>query len=402
MQNKMLSIMLLSTLLGIICGIWFPEQMLNIKWIDTLFINVLRLIAIPLIFCALVNAIVLMGNTKRLNSVWLYTSCYVLVSVTLAITIGIVLSNLFSPGSNVSAHLISSHTTSQLATLNSPYSFFNTMLPSNQIGLAENFQFIPLIIFSIVFGIACISIGESAKPLIKLFIIIRDIFNKIIQWFMFFTPIALFGLCGSAIAEAYTKHILIKSIAGISLFIGIFLFGLFCQCLWQFAVLKFIVKRDTNAFLKNGTKAMLMAFATSSSLSTLPVTLLVAKEEHVKKEIADFVLPFTTIINLAGTAMYEATAALFFCQILDIPLSIFSQIGIFFIAILAGIGAGGIHEGGLITMVIVLKSINVPTSAIALLLPFDRILDRVRTTVNVWGDLVCAMTVDYFIAKKNK
>jgi Na+/H+-dicarboxylate symporter len=140
---------------------------------------------------------------------------------------------------------------------------------------------------------------------------------------------------------------------------------------------------------------------TSSSIATLPVTLLVAKKQEVNDEVAKFVLPFATTINMAGTAMYEAVSALFFCQILGMHLSIFSQIGVFFVSIMAGMGAAGIPEGGLVTMVMVLRSVSVPTSAIALLLPFDRLLDRCRTMVNVWGDLVCATAVDHFISRKN-
>jgi solute carrier family 1 (high affinity glutamate transporter) protein 1 len=140
--------------------------------------------------------------------------------------------------------------------------------------------------------------------------------------------------------------------------------------------------------------ALLTAFATSSSMATLPVTLMVAKDQDISDEVARFVLPLATTINLAGTAMYEAVSALFFCQILGFDLSIPAQIGVFITAILAGMGATGIPEGGLVTMVMVLRNVSVPTSAIGLLLPFDRILDRFRTMTNVWGDLVCAATVD--------
>ena len=131
-------------------------------------------------------------------------------------------------------------------------------------------------------------------------------------------------------------------------------------------------------------------------MATLPVTMLVAKQQGVNEDVARFVLPLATTINLAGTAMYEAVSALFFCQVLGFDLSLPAQIGVFFSAIIAGMGATGIPEGGLITMVMVLKIVNVPTSAIGLLLPFDRILDRFRTVTNVWGDIVCAIFVDYF------
>jgi Na+/H+-dicarboxylate symporter len=137
-------------------------------------------------------------------------------------------------------------------------------------------------------------------------------------------------------------------------------------------------------------------------MATLPGTLVVAKEQHISDDVARFVLPLATTINLAGTAMYEAVSALFFCQILGMHLSLLSQVGVFLTAILAGMGATGIPEGGLVTMIMVLRCVNVPTSAIALLLPFDRILDRFRTMVNVWGDLVCAMTVDHFARAKEQ
>jgi Na+/H+-dicarboxylate symporter len=147
-------------------------------------------------------------------------------------------------------------------------------------------------------------------------------------------------------------------------------------------------------FISSASRALITAFATSSSMATLPVTLMVAKQQRIDEDVSRFVLPLATTINLAGTAMYEAVSALFFCQILGFDLSIPAQIGVFITAILAGMGATGIPEGGLVTMVMVLRNVSVPTSAIGLLLPFDRILDRFRTMTNVFGDLVCAAAVD--------
>ena len=155
-----------------------------------------------------------------------------------------------------------------------------------------------------------------------------------------------------------------------------------------------VAGKNPRQFISAASNALITAFATSSSMATLPVTLMVAKEQDISDEVARFVLPLATTINLAGTAMYEAVSALFFCQILGFDLSIPAQIGVFITAILAGMGATGIPEGGLVTMVMVLRNVSVPTSAIGLLLPFDRILDRFRTMTNVWGDLVCAATVD--------
>ena len=161
-----------------------------------------------------------------------------------------------------------------------------------------------------------------------------------------------------------------------------------------------MTKRNPITYMKAASGALATAFGTSSSMATLPVAMLAAQQQGVREEVTRFVLPFATTINLAGTAMYEAVCALFFCQVLGIDLSISAQIALFATAIFAGMGATGIPEGGLVTMVTVLRATNVPVSAIAVLLPFDRILDRFRTMVNVTGDLVCAGIVDHLTRNK--
>ncbi len=400
MKNKMFFFILLSIVSGILCGIFFPEQVLTTRWVGTLFINLLKLIVLPLIFCALVSAITSMGGIKRLGSIGIYTLGYVLLSVSVAVLIGLVLLNVFKPGVGIPPSFILANATPNDLKPVAFSSFLLTLFPPNIIAAAAKFEIMPIVFFSIVFAIACLSVGDSAKPVIALFNGLRNVFVKMIVWLMYLTPIGLFSLLGSAVAEASLQNRLMASVKGMLFFIVIFLFGLFLQMLWQLILLKMLTRRSSRAFIGSASNALLTAFATSSSMATLPVTLVVAKNQNINDDVARFVLPLATTINLAGTAMYEAVSALFFCQILGLHLSIFSQIGVFLTAIVAGMGATGIPEGGLVTMIMVLRSINVPTSAIALLLPFDRILDRFRTMVNVWGDLVCAVTVDHFAAKK--
>lgn len=400
MKNKMFLLILFSIFLGIACGVLFPEKMLSLRWIGTLFINLLKLIVLPLIFSALVSAITSMGGGKRLGSVGTYTIAYVFVSVSVAVLIGLVLLNYFKPGVGIPASFILANAEPSELKKVEFSSFLMALFPSNIVDAAAKFQIMPIVFFSIVFSIACISTGETARPVIAFFNGLRNIFVKMIVWLMYLTPFGLFSLLGSAIAEASLQNRLMESVKGMLVFIVIFLFGLFLQMLWQFAILKFICKKNPRAFLGSASNALLTAFATSSSMATLPVTFVVAKDQDISEEVSRFVLPLATTINLAGTAMYEAVSALFFCQILGMHLSILEQIGVFFTAILAGMGATGIPEGGLVTMIMVLRSVNVPASAIALLLPFDRILDRFRTMVNVWGDLVCATMVDHLAKKK--
>lgn len=394
LKNYMFVLIILSIALGILCGIFFPTQTIAIKWMGQLFINLLKLIVLPLIFCALVSAITSIGGMKRLSTIGVYTLSYVLISVSIAVCIGLVLLNVFQPGVGIPPSLILANA-SPLDLQPMPFSdYLLTLFPPNIVAAAAKYEIMPIVFFSIVFSISCLSVGKSANPVIDFFVGLRDVLIRMIVWLMYLTPLGLFSLLGAAIAEASLQHLLLQSLQGMLMFVAIFLAGLFLQILWQVAVVVLVARKNAKEFISEAMSALLTAFATSSSMATLPVTFMVAKKQGVSEDVARFVLPLATTINLAGTAMYEAVSALFFCQILGFHLSIAAQIGVFITAILAGMGATGIPEGGLITMVMVLKNVNVPTSAIGLLLPFDRILDRFRTMTNVWGDLVCAATVD--------
>lgn len=396
MKNHMFFLILLSIALGIMAGIAFPQEMIALRWIGLVFINMLKLIVLPLIFCALVSAIASIGDMKRLGSIGALTLGYVMLSVGIAVTIGLTLLNLFKPGVGVSAQLILSNATpSDLKPLEFS-SFLLALFPPNIVAAAAKYEIMPIVFFSIVFALACISVGQPARAVVDFFTGLRDVLIKMIVWLMYLTPFGLFSLLGAAIAEASLQHLLLQSLRGMLAFVFIFLCGLAFQMTWQLIVVAVVLRKNPIEFLRSTSNALLTAFATSSSMATLPVTMLVAKNQGVNDDVARFVLPLATTINLAGTAMYEAVSALFFCQVLGFDLSIPSQIGVFFAAIVAGMGATGIPEGGLITMVMVLKIVNVPTSAIGLLLPFDRILDRFRTVTNVWGDIVCANIVERF------
>lgn len=402
MKNTMFFLILLSIVLGIVCGIFFPTEVISVKWIGLIFINLLKLIVLPLIFCALVSAITAIGGMKRLGSIGVYTFGYVLVSLSIAVLIGLVLLNAFKPGVGIAPSLILANASPTDMKGMEFSSFLLTLFPSNIVEAAAKYEIMPIVFFSIVFAIASISVGETARPVIDFFTGLRNVLVKMIIWLMYLTPIGLFSLLGTAVAEASLKNLLLKSLSGLVAFIAIFLFGLLLQVMWQFLVVAFVLRKNPKKFLSHASNALITAFATSSSMATLPVTMLAAKDQGVSDDVARFVIPLATTINMSGTAMYEAVSALFFCQILGYDLSILAQLGIFFTAILAGIGASGIPEGGLVTMVMVLRSVNVPTSAIGLLLPFDRILDRFRTMTNVWGDLACAATVDHFEKRKAK
>ncbi len=402
MKNKTLALLLLCTILGAVWGPIFPEHMQLLHWIDSLFMSLLKMIVIPLIFFSIVSSIISIGNVKCLKIIWIYSAGYILISMSFAVLIGLFLFNFFKPGLGMSSsHLLLSNA-SHVQQTKEIVTIFKSLIPTDILAAAAKFEILPLVFFSVTFGIACITVGESADIVISFFEGMRNIFNKIVGWLMRLVPFGLFALLGSAITEAYTKDALMESFNGIWKFLFVFLLGLFLQVLWQTVLVKYIIRRSPKEFFLSSTNALTMAFATSSSMTTLPMSLKAAKDQNIKDEIANFVLPLSAIMNLTGTAMYEAVSALFFCQILGIELSLLSQIGVFFTSIIAGMASAGIPEGGVVAMSLVLRSVNVPTSAIALLLPFDRVLDRLRTMVNVWGDLICTAMVNHLMANKVK
>jgi len=401
MKTNMLFWIFVSIIFSVLGGIFLPNEMLSVQWIGVVFMNLLKLIVLPLVFSALVSAIASMDNLRKVGSVGMYTLCYVFVSVSVAVLIGLALINIFQPGVGVDPTIIpldpNANNVKAVLTFDS---FMLHLFPSNIIDAAAKFEMMAIVLFSIVFAIACLAAGEEAKPVIVFFMGIRKIFIKMIMWLMYLTPIGLFSLLGSAIAQAVKQNQLVESVLGVLTFIMVFLFGLVLHVTWQLILLTVLTKRNPIKYMRAASGALATAFATSSSMATLPVALVIANEQGIREEVARFVLPFATTINLAGTAMYEAVCALFFCQVLGIELSLFSQIALFVTAVFAGMGATGIPEGGLVTMVTVLRATNVPISAIGVLLPFDRILDRFRTMVNICGDLVCAAVVDHLSRKK--
>lgn len=402
LKNNMFTWILVSIALGIFFGVEYPKEMIEIQWIGQLFINLLKLIVLPLIFCALVSAITSIGSGQKLGTIGLYTICYVMLSVAIAVVIGLFLLNAFKPGVDIPASLILANAEPKDIEPMPMSRYILTLFPPNIVQAAAKYEIMPIVFFSIVFSLAALKVGRSAKPVVDFFVGFRDILIRMILWLMVLTPIGLFSLLGAAVAEASIQHLLLQSLKAMVAFILVFLGGLAFQITWQITLATLLTKSSPKQFLRSASNALVTAFATSSSMATLPVTMVVAKEQKVSDDVARFVLPLATTINLAGTAMYEAVSALFFCQVLDLHLSLAAQIGVFITAILAGMGATGIPEGGLITMVMVLRNVNVPTSAIGLLLPFDRILDRFRTMTNVCGDLVCAIAVDHFQKRYEK
>ncbi|MEK7486534.1 MAG: dicarboxylate/amino acid:cation symporter, partial [Planctomycetota bacterium] len=270
------------------------------------------------------------------------------------------------------------------------------LIPQNLFNAMLNMDLIPLIFFSILLGAALSTLGPRAKGVIDGFSVLNDAIMKIVEWIMVIAPVGIFGLVAGRIGAAggfsgFLPELIAVGKYCFTVILGLTIHGIIIlpALLWIFG------KRNPWTFTKGMATALLNAFSTASSSATIPLTLEgVEKENGISHRTTSFVVPLGATVNMNGTALYEAVAAIFIAQVYGIPLPLSTQIIIVLTATLAAIGAAGIPEAGLVTMVIVLRAVDLPVEGIGLLLAVDWILDRFRTTINVWGDCVGAGIIE--------
>jgi len=257
-----------------------------------------------------------------------------------------------------------------------------------------NNDVLPIIIFSLIFG-AILTTFKEGVIVINFFNTLNITILKIVDLILLFAPIGIGALIAGRLGEAGGFSGFAEEFLSLGKYTGTVMLGLFLHGFGiLFLLFYFITKRSPFVFFRRMLPALTTAFSTASSSATIPVTLECAiKNNKIEAKIADFVIPLGATINMDGTALYEAVAAVFIAQIYGIELTIGQIIVIFLTATLAAIGAAGIPEAGLVTMVIVLKAVDIPIEGISLILVIDWFLDRCRTTVNVWGDVVVAAMV---------
>jgi Na+/H+-dicarboxylate symporter len=267
------------------------------------------------------------------------------------------------------------------------------LIPENIIDAAARADILPLIFFSLLFGAILTSIGEKGKPVVAFFEAINLVIMKMVTIIIYFAPIGVLAIIGEIVArERDSVQDLLSRLGMYTLTV---ILALLVHALITLPLLlRFIAKRRPFGYFKNMGEALATAFTTASSSATLPLTMdLVEERNKVDSRAASFVLPLGATINMDGTAMYEAVAAIFIAQVYGIDLSIGQQVVIFLTATLASIGAAGIPHAGTVMMVFVLTAVDLPLEGIGFIWAIDWFLDRCRTTVNVWGDSVGAAVV---------
>lgn len=408
LYTKILIGLALGVVVGLVANLfgleWLQAILGGIEPIGTAFIRLITMVVVPLVAASLLIGTASLGDLRKLGRIGGKTVAYYMTTTAIAVTIGIVLSNVVQPGSGIdeqtrdtlSAQFADQAGESMALAAEKPpvVETLLNMIPRNPVQAAAEMDLLPLIIFMILFGAAITLVEEKKKNAVLMFAEgVNDAVMVLIDWIMKLAPYAVFALIAAVVAQFGLD--LLRSLLIYTLTVAA---GLLLHAFGTYGlVLRFLVKVNPATFFKQIIEAPVVAFSTSSSNATLPVTMETAEEDvGISPEVSSFVLPLGATINMDGTAMYQAIATMFIAQIYGVGLGIGEQLTIVLTATLASIGAAGVPSAGIIILILVLNSVGLgghAAAGIALILGVDRILDMLRTAVNVTGDLTAASFV---------
>ena len=411
-------------LLGMVLGVLFAITMVQFEWgksfvIDwikpfgTIFINVLKLIAVPLILASLIKGVSDLKDLSKLSSMGSKTIGIYIVTTLIAVSIGITVVNIVKPGNSISEKTRKELVVNYQGATNSkiiaaekqkeagPLEALVNIVPSNIFNAASNNgNMLQVIFFAIFFGIGIILIPEEkSKPVKAFFDGVNEVILKMIDIIMLSAPFGVFALLAALVVESPSLD-LFKALGWYALCV---IFGLLLMIVVYILLVYTITRKSPSFFINGISPAQLLAFSTSSSAATLPVTM-ERVEEHlgVEEEVSSFVLPIGATINMDGTSLYQAVAAVFIAQAFGMDLSFSVQLGIIATATLASIGSAAVPGAGMVMLVIVLAQAGIPEAGLALIFAVDRPLDMCRTTVNVTGDAAVSMIIAKTMGKLGK
>jgi len=385
--------MIAGAVLGVLGGLFLGEFFMQISFIGTIFLNALKMVVVPLVVASIIIGVTSLGDMRKLGRTTVKTLAYYMATTGFSVLVGIILVNLIRPGDGVPP--IGAEVPEFVATRGGGtiVDVIVGLIPDNIFGAAATGQILPLIVFSLLFGGVLTVIGDKGKPVIALFDGINAAIMKIVLLIIYFAPVGILALIGGIVAK--NRESVDELITALGLYSLTVIIGLLVHATITLpTILRFLGRKKPFRYFVNMGQALTTAFTTASSSATLPLTMECVEDKNkVDERAASFVLPLGATINMDGTALYEAVAALFIAQIYGIDLSIGAQVIIFFTATLASVGAAAIPEAGLVMMSLVLTAVGLPLEGIGIILAIDWFLDRCRTTVNVWGDSVGAAVI---------
>jgi proton glutamate symport protein len=408
---------IIGLIFGLLFGIFAASQGLTSftsEWIapfGKIFINLLKLIAVPLVLSSLITGVASLSDLKKLSRIGGKTITIYIATTAIAVSIGLIAVNILEPGATVpndmKIKLQNTYQSAASGKLEAAQEVKDRsilqpvvdMVPSNFFSSASNNRNMLQVVFvAIIIGIALIQIPkEKARPVLEFMEGINDLVIKLVDNIMLLAPIGVFALIADTITSVAGNDInnVIELLGALGFYMIAVIMGLIIHMLITYSVvLKLFSKISLKKFYKGIAPAQLLGFSTSSSGATLPVTMECCEDElGVSEEVSSFVLPLGATINMDGTALYQAVAAVFIAQTLGMDLSVGAQLTIVLTAVLASIGTAAVPGAGIIMLVIILEAIGVPSAGIALILGVDRILDMMRTVTNVTGDASVAVAV---------
>jgi Na+/H+-dicarboxylate symporter len=408
-------------IIGMVLGVAFGLLAITMGWdqftshwikpFGTIFINLLKLIAVPLVLASLIKGVSSLSDISKLSRIGSRTIALYLVSTVLAVTTGLVIVNTIEPGSYFSEEKriefkekYASKTEAKMQAAaevkdQGPLQFLVDIVPQNFMqATTNNKNMLQIIFFAILFGIAMIMLPDEKTVYVKGFFDgVNDVILKIVDLIMTTAPYGVFALLAALMVDFSDGDVnnVIELFSALGLYSLAVILGLFIMILVVYPiVLKLFTRMSYFKFFKGIMPAQLLAFSTSSSAATLPVTM-ERCEDHlgVSKEISSFVLPLGATINMDGTSLYQAVAAVFIAQAFGLELDLSQQLTIVLTATLASIGAAAVPGAGLVMLVIVLGAVGMDPEGVALIFAVDRILDMLRTVVNVTGDATVATVI---------
>lgn len=376
---------LLGIVLGVVAGVVLRENASVFKPLGDIFLNLLKMLIVPLVFASLVMGVVNLGNVQNLGKIGFRTFVYYLSTTFIAVCLGLLLVNLIQPG--IGADIGIEVNLEDIEAIQAKEidiaSFLTDLVPENIVQAMVDGKMLPLIFFSIFIGCGLNVIGKKGEGFTRFVDGLNEVMMTVTQWIMQLAPIGVFALMATLVGK--TGMAAVKPLA---MYMGVVLLGLLIHAgVVLSSILVFVAKTSPVAFFQKMFPALATAFTTDSSLITLPVTMDCLEERvGISNKVTGFVTPIGATVNMDGTALYEGVAVMFIAQIYGVDLSFTQQIIVCLTATLASIGAAGIPSAGLVTMIIVLRAVNLPIEGIGLILAVDRILDMFRTTINVFGD----------------
>ncbi len=379
---------LIALFLGVLYGMFLTGYVDYVSWMGTLFLRALKMVIVPLILSSIISGVSNIGTAENLGRLGFKTFVYYVSTSTLAIITGLVVVNLVQPG--VGADLGLAQNVEHLKV--TERSFVDTLysiIPTNIVEAMAKGEMLALIFFAILFGYFIMKVEHKYKTQLTDFF--NGVFNVMMAITMFvikFTPLGILGIVAKVVADQASAGGLLNIVGKLGLYmISVALALLIHGTVTLPAILRFVGKLNPIKYAKVMTTPLLTAFTTSSSNATLPLTMeAVEHDAGVSNKITSFTLPLGATVNMDGTALYECVAAMFIAQAYGIDLSFTQQIVVVITALLASIGAAGVPMAGLVMMTIILSAVGLPLEGIGLVLTVDRILDMMRTVINVWSD----------------